>query len=151
MLVDKMMSNSNRMGWKWSCTILSYQYNTGLKEWKEPHKPSASMHLGSDLKLIPSQHEVGELLAMWRPGSEQERSERRQYLVYGTYNITINCHDWNTVQYKNTICNIWSFSVTGTQMEIWTELLKTHIRVLCDEMLWSVTDTCSAFGKSLCT
>ena len=65
---------------------------------------------------------------------------KREYLLYSTYNVAINFHDWNTVQYGNTIFNIWSFFLTGTQMEIWTERLIMHIRVLWDVMLHSVTD-----------
>lgn len=35
-------------------------------------KNPVNMHLGSDSKLTPSQHEVGELMAMGRSGSMQK-------------------------------------------------------------------------------
>ena len=70
------ISNYNIMGWKWSCTILRYYYNTGLTGWKESQKFSVSMHLGSDSKLTPSQHEVWELMAICQSGSKQKCSEK---------------------------------------------------------------------------
>jgi hypothetical protein len=51
--------------------ILRYYNNTGLKEWEEPKNP-VSMHLGSDSKMTPSQHEIEELTAMGRSGSMQK-------------------------------------------------------------------------------
>jgi hypothetical protein len=108
------------MRWKWSCPILRYYYNTGLNEQEEPQKSSVSMHLGSNSKLTPPEHEVGVLTTMRQSGSKEKWSNKWQSLVYGTYNkhVPLKCQYLTTKLHGTTSQNAIITTALGTSNPI---------------------------------